>query len=274
MSSWRGVLRVTVLEAAKLSGQARVAVLLGLCVVAPVVLVAVLVLQSATPTDTLFGRWVHVSGLAVPLVVMGFASQWAFPALAGLVAADIFAAEDRHHTWKLLLSRSRTRTEVFVGKTVVALAFAVLTAVLTVASSLAAGLLVVGGGPLVNLSGFLVPVSSGAALVIASGLVQLPPMLAMAAFALMLSVLTRNTLISLAGPVLLGLAGQLGALMDMPPLLRMVLPAGAFGAWRGLWLDHQLTMPIWVAAVTSLAVVMLAVGLAAVVFLRRDVTLR
>lgn len=262
------------LETAKLAGQVRVTVLLVVCLVAPFALVGALTLQSATPTDTLFGRWVHVSGLAVPLVVLGFAGQWAFPALAAAVASDIFAAEDRHHTWKLLLSRSRTRAEVFMGKTAVALGFPLLAAALTLASSLLAGLLVVGSGPLLNLSGSLVPAATGVRLVVASGLAQLPPVLAMGAFALALSVLTRNTLVSLATPVALGLAGQLVGLADMPPLLRMVLPAGTFSAWRGLWLDKPLTAPLWIGTAVCLLVVLLAVAVAAAVFLRRDVVVR
>jgi len=59
---------------------------------------------------------VHSSGFAVSLVVMGFAGQWGFPLIAGLVAGDQFASEDRHNTWKTILTRSRTRGELFAGK--------------------------------------------------------------------------------------------------------------------------------------------------------------
>ena len=274
MTALHGSVQVARLEAVKLAGQWRATVLLMLCVAGPFVLVGALALQSATPTDTLFGRWVHVSGLAVPLVVMGFAGQWAYPAIAGVVAADIFAAEDRHHTWKLILTRSRTRAEVFAGKTVTALVFALLAVTLTLLSSVAAGLLVVGARPLLNLSGALVPPGEGLRLVVASAVTQLPPVLAMAAFALVLSVLTRNTLISLAGPVLLGLVSQLVALADLPPLLRMVLPAGSFNAWRGLWLETPDTIPVAVGTAVSLLAVLIGVTVAAVVFCRRDVEVR
>ena len=120
----------------------------------------------------------------------------------------------------------------------------------------------------------MVAAGAGTRLVLLSAATQLPPVLAMAALALALSVVTRNAVVGLAGPVLFGLASQLAALADLPPLLRMVLPAGTFAAWRGLWLDQPLLAPLWIGTGTSLAVAAGAVTVAAVVFLRRDVAVR
>ena len=50
------------------------------------------------------------------LVVLGFAALWAFPVLTSVVGGDIFSAEDRYGTWKTVLTRSRSRAEVFTGK--------------------------------------------------------------------------------------------------------------------------------------------------------------
>jgi ABC-2 type transport system permease protein len=269
-----GVARVIRLEVSKLSSQLVVTLVLWVCLLAPILLVLALQVQNGTPADTLFGRWVHASGLAIPLVVMGFAGQWAFPAIAAIVAGDVFSSEDRHATWKLVLARSRSRAEIFVAKTVVALGFAVVAAGLVIASSLVAGLLFVGRQPLLNLSGTLVPAGRGAGLVVLSGLVQLMPTVTMAAIALLLSILTRNSLIGVAGPVLLGLVLQLAALIDLPPLLRAVLPSGAFAAWRGLWLDDRLIGPIGIGAVACAVLTVVCVGAAAFVFLRRDVEIR
>ena len=36
--------------------------------------------------------------------------------IAGLVGGDLFASEDRHGTWKTILTRSCTRDDIFVGK--------------------------------------------------------------------------------------------------------------------------------------------------------------
>ena len=64
------------MELAKLSRLIRVRVIAVLCVIGPLLAIAALHLQSATPGDTAFGQWVHVSGFAIPMVVLGFAAQW------------------------------------------------------------------------------------------------------------------------------------------------------------------------------------------------------
>lgn len=261
-------------ELAKLAGQSHVLVLGWLLLLAPLALVAALSVQSGAPSDTLFGRWVHVSGLATPLVVMGFAGQWAFPVVAAVVAGDIFSGEDRNGTWKLLHGRSYGRLPLFAAKALVGLAAPVVGSVVLVTSSLVCGLVLVGRDPVVNLSGSLVSAADGSRLVALSLLTQLPPLLAMAALALMLSVVTRNSLVSVAGPVVLGLVGQLAALVDQPALARQVSPAGAFTAWRVLWLDEPDPRPIAVGIASSLLAFGVFLTVAALVFARRDVVIR
>src|SRR5262249_29789537 len=63
-------------ELIKLTRQVKAQVVVGLCLLAPFLFVAALNVQSNTPQDTLFGRWVHDSGFSIPLVVLGFAGQW------------------------------------------------------------------------------------------------------------------------------------------------------------------------------------------------------
>lgn len=141
-------------------------------------------------------------------------------------------------------------------------------------SGLVCGLLLVGRDPVVNLSGSLVAAPDGSRLVALSLLPQLPPLLAMAAFALMLSVITRSSLVGGAGPVVGGLASQLVALVDQPALLRQISPAGAFTAWRGLWLDNPDIYPSAVGTASSLLTTTACVAVAAIVFARRDVVIR
>src|SRR4029079_8313254 len=118
-------------------------------------------IQSSLPEDTLFGRGVKETGLATPLVVLGFAALWAFPVLTSSVAGDLFSAEDRDRTWPTLFTRSCGRAEVFAGKVIVAAAFACLATLVTAASSIGAGLLAFGYAPLVDLSGaLLLPASA------------------------------------------------------------------------------------------------------------------
>ena len=72
--------------------------------------------QGTLPTDTLFGRWMHATGWAGPLVVLGFAGTWALPLLTSVVAGDVFAAEDRLGTWRHLLVAVRSPRRIFAAK--------------------------------------------------------------------------------------------------------------------------------------------------------------
>ena len=73
--------------------------LLGLvCLLGPFAFAGVLRVQSGSPADSLYGVWVHSSGFALSLVVLGFAGQWGLPLMAGVLAGDLFGSEDRHST--------------------------------------------------------------------------------------------------------------------------------------------------------------------------------
>jgi len=134
--------RVLRWELRKLLSQTRVRVALAVCLYGPPLFAVVLSLQSALPKDTLFGRHVFASGYALPLVVLGFASMWAFPLLTSLVAGDVFSSEDGHRTWPALLTRDRSRSEVFTGKVLASVVSAVVLLLVTAVSSLVAGLAV------------------------------------------------------------------------------------------------------------------------------------
>ena len=122
----------------------------------PFLAVVGLHVQSATPGDTPFGQWVHESGFAIPMMMLGFGGQWVLPVLTAIVAGDIFSAEDHHGTWKTILTRSRSRSDLFAGKFLAALTFATVTIALLTITDLVAGLLA-GTQPVVGLGGQLVP---------------------------------------------------------------------------------------------------------------------
>src|SRR5262252_5234323 len=140
----KGVAAVIDVERAKLAAQLRVRLVLAACLEGPFAFAAAMRVQSSTPDDTLFGRAVNESGFALSLVVLAFTALWGLPVVASIVAGDVFAAEDRHGTWKLLLTRSRSRSEIFAGKVTAALAFSSLALLVMAASSVAAGVLFVG----------------------------------------------------------------------------------------------------------------------------------
>lgn len=259
-------------ELFKLRAQVRVRMALLVCVVGPVLLGLVLRAQSGLPKDTLFGRHVHDSGYALPLVVLGFAGTWALPLLTSLVAGDIFAAEDGHGTWPMLLARSRSRSEVFTGKV---LAAALTTLVLLAAaalSSLVAGVALAGSTPLVGLSGSLLQPGTAAALVLTSWASTVPAVLGFTALACLLSVVSRSSVVGVGGPVVIGLLMQLLSLLGSLGYAANLLLTTAFSSWHGLARSDPYYGPLWQGALVALAWIAACLLPARWVMLRRDVT--
>jgi ABC-2 type transport system permease protein len=228
-------------------------------------------LQSSLPTDTLFGRSVNDSGFAVPLVVLGFAALWVLPVLASSVGGDLFSAEDRYGTWTTVLTRSRSRAEVFAGKTVTAIGFAAVAVTVLALCSIAAGALIIGRQPLVNLSGLLLAPRDALLDVALAWMSVLPPVCGFTALAVVVSVATRSSIAGMGLPVLLGLAMQLCALIDGPETARRLLIASAFGAWHGLVAAPRYYRPAVDGAAVSLAYVAACLLVAYQLLQRRDI---
>lgn len=267
---YAGAVAVGRRELAKVARLVRVHALLAGCVAVPFVAAAALRVQDAVPADTLFGQWTHQSGYALAMVVLGFSGQWALPFVVAAVAGDIFSAEDRFGTWQTVLTRSRSRREIFLGKALAVLIYTVVSlAVLTAASLGAAAWL--GGHPVVGLGGQLVRSGTAARLVVLSFAVQLPPMLAYAALSVLLSVASRNSVVGVGGPVLLGLGCQLAALINLPNAVRIALPSTAFGSWHGLWVPHQFLDPIRHGILVSAGWCVVSLVAAWLIFRRRSV---
>jgi ABC-2 type transport system permease protein len=259
------------LELRTLASQTRLRAAFVVCLLAPAAVALVLSVQSGLPKDTLFGRHVLTSGFALPLVLLSFCALWVFPLLAGLVAGEVFAGEDAHGTWPGLLTRGRTRGEVFTGK-VVACCLAPLALLVTAAlSSLAAGIALAGSEPLVSLSGSTLSPGRAATLVLLSWATAVPPLLGFTAVAVLLSVLSRSTVVGVGGPVLLGLLMQLLSLLGALGTSANALLTTPFLAWRGLARGDPYYGPLWQGALVSLAWAVLCLVPARVVLLRRDV---
>ncbi len=229
-----GVLSAYRIERRKLIAQLSTRVLALVCLLGPFAFGAILSQQSGVPADTLLGVWVHTSGYAVPFVILGFAGSWGFPVLAGALAGDMFSSEDRYGTWKTVLTRSCSRKELFVGKVLAAATLSSVLVALVACSSLAAGLILTGDQPLVGLSGTVLSPGECLLLVLASWLLSLLAVLAFTSLALLCSVVTRNGIMGVLGPVLLGLVMQLLALVGSGTWVHMLLLASAFDDWHGL----------------------------------------
>ena len=230
-----GVRQVFGVERRKLSSQLAVRVLAVICILGPFVFAGILKIQSGSPTDTLYGIWVHSSGFALSLVLLAFAGSWGIPIIAGVVAGDMFSSEDRYGTWKLVLTRSATRRDLFLGKLLAAAVFSLALLLLTAVASLAAGVLLVGGHSLVNLSGTLFSPGKSLGLVLASWLLCAFPMLAFASLGVLFSVATRNGIMGVIGPPLSSLAMQLLLLVGSGIIVHLLLLNSAFNTWHALF---------------------------------------
>jgi ABC-2 type transport system permease protein len=259
------------IELAKLVAQPRVRIALGACLVGPVLFVVALSVQSSVPSDTLFGRWVHESGWAIPLVVLGFSGQWVLPILVAIVAGDVCAGEDHHHTWTLLLTRSRSRGEILGGKVLAVAVYAVVVVLLLGLSSTVAGALVVGTQPLVGLSGATLSTSAAFHAVVLSWIVSVAPTLAIAAIAVLASVISRNSWVGVVTPVLVVFVLNLVALLSAIDPIRPYLPTTGFFAWHGLARVGIYTGPLDESLLVSAGWIVLCLVLAGTVLARRDV---
>ena len=259
-------------ELVKLLSQWRVRLLIVACWLAPAVFVAMVSRQASLPVDTLFGRWMHATGWAGPLVMLGFAGSWALPLLTALVAGDVFASEDRLGTWRHLLVAVRSPRRIFASKALASLTVIVLLVLGLVCSSAISGIAVVGNRSLIGLDGHGLSPGDAAGKVLLAWACALAPTLALAAIGLLGSVALGRSPMGLLLPAVVALAMQLVQMLPVPVAVRLALPGYAFISWNGLFTSPAQLGPLLVGIVVSLLWAVVATGLAYFLFLRRDFT--
>ncbi len=266
-----GTLTVYRWEMLKLRAQKRTYLGLGIVTAVPLIFVISVGLRNGGPNDVAFGRYVHQSGLAIPLVILVFASAFLLPLATALVAGDIVAAEDNNGTLKTILTRSLDRGQIFAGKMLAALTYALIALLLMGTVATVAGSIESGFNGLVTLSGTHITALKALELVYASFGIYFLPMLAIVAIGVLLSTTTRNSAGAVVGTVMVVLMLNL---LDIVPGLEFVRPyllPHQFDAWMGFLRDPIDWSPIVRAAWVS-AVYAVPCGFAAyLVFLRRDV---
>ncbi|MGX1668996.1 ABC transporter permease [Streptomyces sp. NPDC055400] len=259
-------------ELVKLVSQWRIRLLVLACWIAPALFVAAVSQQSSLPVDTLFGRWMHATGWAGSLVVLGFSGTWALPLLTSVVAGDVFASEDRLGTWRHLLVAVRSPRRIFAAKALASLTVIVLLVAGLACSSAAGGVVAVGNQPLVGLDGHLLSPGDAAVQVLLAWVCVLAPTLAFAAIGLLGSVALGRSPMGLLLPLLVALTMQLAQMLPLPVAVRLALPSYAFIAWNGLFTGPAQLGPLLIGIVVSLVWAVTATALAHVLFLRRDFT--
>jgi ABC-2 type transport system permease protein len=265
-----GVWSVFRVERRKLSSQLAVRIVALVCLLGPFVFAGILKIESGSPTDTLYGIWVHSTGFAVSLVLLGFAGSWGFPLVAGIVAGDMFSAEDRYGTWKLVLTRSCTRRDLFVGKLLAASLFVITLVILTAAASLVAGVVLVGDSSLVSLNGTLFSAGRSLGLVALSWVLCVFPALAFASLGVLFSVATKNGIMGVIGPALCALAMGLLLLVGGGVWMHMLLVGSAFNTWRALFNDHPYYGPLLIGIAVSVAWIVVCLSVSWRILRARD----
>ena len=267
-----GVGAVLAVEMRKILGQTKTRVIALVLVVAPWVFILLVLHQDRLPLETLYGRYLKVSGFATPMVVLVAAAQWVLPLLASIVSGDMFSAEDNHGTYKTILTRSTSRTAIFWGKTLAALVATSALILLLGASSLLAGLTTVGAQSFVDVgSGALSP-GHGLWMVVGSWLSVLPPVIGFAAIALCVSILTRSSVLGVVIPVVVGLVFQMYTFLNAWDTVRHDLLNTPMNAWRGLYDNPSYSAPFWHGLAVSAVYTALFLAVGYFVFRNRNVT--
>ena len=258
-------------ECRKLMAQARVRWVLLFLLVVPWIYIGLILHQDRLPLETLYGRYLKDTGYATPLAILVYASQWVLPLVAALIAGDIFSSEDQQGTLKTILTRSVGRSAVFWGKLAAAFTFTFLAVVTVAGSATLAGLITVGNDPLVDVGGTLRQPGAAAALVAASWATVLLPTLAFGAIAMMVSILTRSSVLGVIVPVVLGLCMQLYTFLNAWDTVRHVLLGYTMSAWRGLLDSPGYVAPLERGLPVAALYLVLATAIGFVAFRRRDV---
>jgi ABC-2 type transport system permease protein len=259
-------------ELVKLLSLWRVRLLLVAAWIAPALVVAAAAKQGLLPSDTVFGRWLHATGWAAPLVGLGASGMWVLPLLTSVVAGDVFAAEDRLGTWRHLLVAIRSPRRIFVAKALASLTVILLPYAGMVCSSAAGGVLAVGNRPLIGLDGHVLGPADAAGKVLLAWACALAPTLALAAIGLLGSVTLGRSPMGLLLPAVAAFGMQLAQILPLPVAVRFALPGYAFVAWHGLFTSPMQLGPLLISTVVSLLWAIVATALAYRLFLRRDFT--
>lgn len=244
--------------------------------------VIVLNLVSTNP-DVVYGDAVRTSGLVMPLVVLSYAAKFAGAALiTGIVAGDIFSAEDQADTLKTILTRSARRSEIFAGKILAAFSYSLLALLIMGGTAVLAGSAAWGFQSFAALTGAgsatkvtdaaSVAPWAGLGLVAASYAVYMLPLLGVVAFAILLSILHHNSAVAIVGTLLYAFVfyALTEALPDGSPAKPFLLGTH-FDAWQALLHVPVDATPILQAAAACAVYVAVSLLVAWRVFARRDV---
>ena len=266
-----GVGAVYAVEMGKLFRQTRVRVTSIVMLAAPWLFILLVLHQDRLPLETLYGRYLKITGFATPMVVLVTAAQWLLPLIAAFISGDMFSGDDNHGTFKTILTRSVTRGAVYWGKVLAALSATVLLVLAIGASALAAGLVCVGAQDFISVGGTSVPAGAAFADVALSWVSVLPGVVGFASIAICVSILTRNSVLGVVVPVVVGLVCQMYMFLNGWDTVRHLMLNWTMIAWRGLLDDPSYAAPFGRGVLVSLVYTVVFLALGYLVFRRRDI---
>lgn len=266
-----GVGAVYAVEMGKRLRQTRVRVISLVMLVAPWVFILLVLHQDRLPLETLYGRYLKITGFATPMVVLVTAAQWLLPLIASFISGDMFSSDDNHGTYKTILTRSVTRGAVYWGKVLAGVSATVLLVLGIGASSLAAGLVCVGAQDFVSVGSTLVTPGAAFGDVAISWLSVLPGVIGFASIALFVSIVTRNSVLGVVVPVVVGLTCQMYMFLNAWDTVRHLMLNWTMIAWRGLLDDPSYAAPVERGTLVALVYTAVFLALGYVVFRRRDI---
>jgi ABC-2 type transport system permease protein len=258
-------------ELRKLVSQKRTYIGIGAAALLPVLFVSVMAFQKGGPYDAPLGHNLRHTGIALALVVLTFASRFGAQLVTALVAGDIVSAEHSGGTLKAVLTRSLRRRQILTGKTLASFTYVGALLLALLATGLVAGTIAWGFNPVVDLTGTRISASHALGLAFAALGIFAVPLVAIAAFAIFLSTVTRNSAAAIVGTLVYELFMEAIVGLVHVQWLHHYMLSAQFDAWHGVFQTPVFWPPIirciWVSALFS------AVPLAAafVVFRRRDV---
>jgi ABC-2 type transport system permease protein len=270
-----GVLVAYGWELRKLVAQKRAWLGFAAAALVPLFFLVSIDISAVTPNDGAYADALGVNlrhtGLSIAPVTLDEMTAIGPALLAALIAGDIVASEDAAGTLKTILVRSLRRSQVLAGKALAVLTY--LTAALLaflIVGELAGGILW-GFHPLTNDSGMRLSTLHALGLTLAAFALDLAPFIAVAAFGLLLSVATRNSVASVVGTLLYTLALQglssVGAVSGIRPYLLV----NQFTAWHGFF-DTPTDWGVIVRALWTSCLYAIPPLIAAwVIFQRRDI---
>jgi ABC-2 type transport system permease protein len=263
-------------ELARQLARRRIRVLLGACVVVPLLLALVYAVRGAPELPTgATPQLLHLassSALAFAVFVLYMCAPLLLLAIAAAFAGEAMGSERAWGTLRYLLAAPVARPVLLLRKLGASLVLAAAATALLLATSLLAGAVLFGWGPLDTPVGGSIPVETAAPRVLLATAYALVTITPFVALAILLASLLDGPLAAVGLATGVAVVSQI---LDTLPTLgaaRVVLPTHYQLAWTQLFVDPPLPDDLAAGTLQATCYTLVAVALAWWLVARRDVT--